>query len=171
MALNAAALAVAMVCMAYASVPLYRIFCQVTGFGGTTREGTVAPGAVAGDHEITVRFNADTDKNLPWKFAPVQHEMRVKIGEQALAHFWAENIDNKPVTGQAVYNVVPHEAGSYFVKIQCFCFDKQTLKPGQRVDMPVVFYVDPEILKDPEARDIRTITLSYTFFLENQQKQ
>ncbi len=167
-AVNAAALAVAMVGLAYASVPLYRLFCSVTGFGGTTQEGTKAPGAVAGEHEITILFNADTDPNLNWTFKPLQRSIRVKVGEQSLAHYVAINNENKPVTGHAVYNVVPHGAGPYFVKIACFCFTKQTLKEKQRADMPVSFYVDPEILNDPEMKDVRTITLSYTFFQQNQ---
>ena len=165
--MNAAALAVAMLMLAYASVPLYRLFCAVTGFGGTTQEGLKAPGAVGND-EITIRFNSDTDKNLPWKFAPGEREIKVKIGEQGLTHYVAENMSNQPVTGHAVYNVVPHAAGAHFVKIHCFCFENQTLKPKQRVDMPVSFYVDPAILTDADAKDIKTITLSYTFFEQKQ---
>lgn len=168
LAINAAALAVAMLMFTYASVPLYRLFCAVTGFGGTTQEGKHAPGAVLGEHEILVRFNADIDKNLPWKFAPGEREVKVKIGEQGLTHYVAENLSNQPVTGHAVYNVVPHAAGAYFVKIHCFCFENQTLKPKQRVDMPVTFYVDPAILNDPDAKDIHTITLSYIFFKQKQ---
>lgn len=168
LAMNALALAVAMLCMAYASVPLYRLFCQVTGFGGTTREGHAAPGAVANSEEITVLFNADTDPNLHWTFKPLQRAMRVKIGEQMLAHYVAINQEDRPVSGRAVYNVVPHGAGPYFVKIACFCFTQQTLKPKQRADMPVSFYIDPAIRDDPEMRDVKTITLSYTFFPENQ---
>lgn len=164
LAINAAVLAVAMLGLAYASVPLYRLFCQVTGFGGTTQEGLVAPGAVAGEHEITVFFNADTDPNLNWTFKPSQRSISVKVGEQSLAHYVAINNDKASVAGHAVYNVVPHGAGAYFVKIACFCFEKQTLKAHQRVDMPVSFYIDPEILNDPEMKDVRTITLSYTFF-------
>lgn len=162
-AANALALAVAMLCLAYASVPLYRLFCQVTGYGGTTQQGVHAPGAM-GAREITVYFNADTDQNLNWTFKPRQRKMRVKIGEQSLAHYEATNNDDTPVTGHAVYNVVPHGAGPYFVKIHCFCFEQQTLKARQRVDMPVSFYIDPAILNDPEMKDIGTITLSYTFF-------
>lgn len=165
MAINAAALAVAMVCMAYASVPLYRLFCQVTGFGGMTQEGIAAPGAVS-QREITVLFNADTDPNLNWDFHPLQRELKVKIGEQALAHYVAVNRNGAPVSGHAVYNVVPHGVGPYFVKVQCFCFTEQTLKPHQRADMPVSFYIDPEILNDPEMKNVGTITLSYTFFPE-----
>lgn len=165
LAINAAVLAVAMLGLAYASVPLYRLFCQVTGFGGTTQEGKVAPGAV-GEREITIRFNADTDSALNWNFKPGERETKVKVGEQGLTYYVAENNDNTPVTGHAVYNVVPHGAGAYFVKIACFCFENQTLKPHQKVHMPVSFYVDPDILKDPEMKDVHTITLSYTFFAQ-----
>lgn len=165
LALNALALAVAMLALAYASVPLYRLFCQVTGFGGTTQEGKHAPGAV-GNRHITILFNADTDQNLNWDFKPGERQMQVKIGEQSLTHYVAENRDNVPVTGHAVYNVVPHGAGQYFVKIACFCFQQQTLKPHQKVNMPVSFYVDPAILTDPEMKGIGTITLSYTFFAQ-----
>lgn len=163
LALNAAVLAISMLGLAYASVPLYRLFCQVTGFGGTTQEGLVAPGAVAG-HEVKVRFNADTDPNLNWNFKPGEREMKVKVGEQSLSYYIAENKDSASLTGHATYNVVPHGAGQYFVKIHCFCFENQTLKPGQKVHMPVSFYIDPAILNDPEMKDISTITLSYTFF-------
>ena len=163
-ALNAAALALAMLGLAYASVPLYRLFCQVTGFGGTTQTGLVAPGAVKGQHNITIRFNSDIDAGLPWTFAPGQSHMVVKVGEQSLAYFKAKNLTKSLVSGRAVYNVVPHQAGPYFVKIACFCFSEQTLAGGQEVDMPVSFYVDPAILDDPEMKDVGTITLSYTFF-------
>jgi cytochrome c oxidase assembly protein subunit 11 len=163
LAINAAILAVAMLGLAYASVPLYRLFCQVTGYGGTTQEGVHAPG---GEHNrtILVQFNADTDPALNWSFKPGEREIRVKIGEQGITHYVAENKDNEPVTGHAAYNVVPHQAGQYFVKISCFCFTNQTLKPHQKVDMPVLFYIDPAILKDPELKDLGSITLSYTFF-------
>jgi cytochrome c oxidase assembly protein subunit 11 len=163
LAMNAAALAVAMLGLAYASVPLYRLFCQVTGFGGTTQAGISAPGAAEG-HTITVRFNADIDKDLPWKFAPGERAVRIKIGEQGLTHYVAENLSNQPITGHATYNVVPHGAGQYFVKIACFCFENQILRAKQRVDMPVSFYIDPAILNDPEMKNTREITLSYTFF-------
>jgi cytochrome c oxidase assembly protein subunit 11 len=165
LAVNAAVLAVAMLGLAYASVPLYRLFCQVTGFGGTTQAGLKAPGAV-GEKQITILFNADTGQNLNWSFKPGEREIKIKVGEQGLTHYVAENRDNSPVTGQATYNVVPHGAGQYFVKIHCFCFENQTLKPHQKVNMPVSFYVDPAILTDPEMKDISTITLSYTFFAQ-----
>jgi cytochrome c oxidase assembly protein subunit 11 len=163
-ALNAAVLALAMLGLAYASVPLYRLFCQVTGFGGTTQTALVAPGAVNGQHTINIRFNSDIDAGLPWKFAPGQSHMVVKIGEQSLSYFKAKNLAKTAVSGRAVYNVVPHQAGAYFVKIACFCFEKQTLAAGQEVDMPVSFYIDPAILDDPAMKDVGTITLSYTFF-------
>lgn len=163
LAINFFALALAMLCLAYASVPLYRLFCQVTGYGGTTQEGLHAPGAV-GERNLTIFFNADTDKNLPWKFAPGERQVSVKIGEQGLTHYVAENLSDSPITGHAIYNVVPHQAGQYFIKIACFCFENQTLKPHQKVDMPVSFYVDPAMLDDPEMKNITNITLSYTFF-------
>jgi len=163
LALNLAALAVGMLMLAYASVPLYRLFCEVTGYGGTTRTATSpAPGAVG--KTITVAFSAETDPNLPWEFLPERRSQRVKIGEQSLAFYTAKNLNNKPVSGNAVYNVVPHQAGAYFVKIDCFCFQEQTLAPKEKVNMPVSFYIDPAILKDPDLKGIETITLSYTFF-------
>lgn len=163
LALNCAILVIAMFGLAYASVPLYRLFCQVTGFGGTTQEALVAPGAVSG-HVINVRFNADIDPALPWEFKPGERQMRVKVGEQSLTHYVAYNKTNSPVTGHATYNVVPHGAGAYFSKIHCFCFENQTLQPRQKMNMPVSFFIDPAILNDPEMKDVRTITLSYTFF-------
>ncbi|AJD53599.1 cytochrome c oxidase assembly protein subunit 11 [Thalassospira sp. MBR-102] len=152
-----------MIGLSYASVPLYALFCQVTGYGGTTQVGTDAPRDVS-EKTIKIRFNADVNSRLPWQFKPEQREMTVKLGEDNLAHYMAENMSVKPVTGQAVYNVTPLKAGQYFSKIACFCFDEQTLEPGQRVDMPVSFYVDPAIAEDPNTRDVKTITLSYTFY-------
>ncbi len=149
--------------LAFASVPLYRLFCQVTGFGGTPRVETAGPtGKVAG--QITVRFDSNVNSGLPWRFKPVQRQMKVGIGEATLAHFTAENLSDKPATGTATFNVTPHKAAQYFAKVQCFCFDEQRLEAGQLVDMPVSFFIDPEILDDPNARDVSTITLSYTFF-------
>lgn len=152
-----------MVGLAYASVPLYKIFCQVTGFGGTTQVATEAPHTVS-DETIRIRFNADVNSALKWQFKPVQREMTVRLGEDNLAHYVAENMATRPITGQAVYNVTPLKAGQYFSKIACFCFDEQTLQPGERVDMPVSFYVDPAIAEDINTQDVKTITLSYTFF-------
>jgi cytochrome c oxidase assembly protein subunit 11 len=144
-------------------VPLYRIFCQVTGFAGTTQRADTMPDQVL-DRSIKVRFDANVAKSMPWKFHPVQNEVDVKIGESTLAFYEAENLSGKPVRGTATFNVTPEAAGYYFNKIECFCFTEQILKPGQRVDMPVNFFIDPEIAKDPDARKITEITLSYTFF-------
>lgn len=158
-----AAIVVGMTGLSFAAVPLYRLFCQVTGYGGTPQVAAAAPSS-ASDRVITVRFNSDTAAGLPWRFGPVQREVRVRIGEVALAHFAAENLSDRTIAGTATFNVTPHKAGPYFSKIQCFCFDEQTLAPGQRVDMPVSFFVDAEILDDPNLAEVNTITLSYTFF-------
>jgi len=159
----AASVAVAMVGLAYASVPLYSMFCEVTGFGGTTQRADVAP-ETAIDKFITIRFDANTAGSLGWNFHPVQTVMKVKIGEQNLAHYSATNNSGKVLTGSAIFNVTPSEAGAYFNKIQCFCFTEQTLKPGESADLPVDFFVDPAILDDPDSKSISEITLSYTFF-------
>lgn len=163
-ALAAVGVILGMVGLTAASVPLYRLFCAVTGYGGTTSVAERAP-AEALDRTITVRFNADVDPKLPWGFRPAQRAMEVRIGEQNLAFYEAVNRADRPVVGSATYNVTPHQAGYYFSKIACFCFDEQTLQPGEAVEMPVSFFVDPAILDDPDARDLREITLSYTFFL------
>jgi cytochrome c oxidase assembly protein subunit 11 len=164
-------LAVSAICgmlgLTAASVPLYRLFCQVTGYGGTTQVAEALPEAPLA-RTIKVRFNADVDPALPWSFRPLQREVEVRIGEQNLAFFQARNQSDRPVVGQAVYNVTPFKAGPYFDKIACFCFDEQRLEPGQEVDMPVSFFVDPAILDDPNTRDLTTITLSYTFFRQDE---
>ena len=164
-ALAAVMLVFGMTGLAFASVPLYRIFCQVTGFDGTTMRASAdsVPGAVAGS-SISIRFDANTSSALPWKFAPVKHTETVTIGEREIAHYSAKNLSDRTVTGSASFNVTPILAGKYFTKIQCFCFEQQTLKPGEEVQMPVVYYVDPKILTDPSTRDIGEITLSYTFY-------
>jgi cytochrome c oxidase assembly protein subunit 11 len=164
-----ALLVAAMVGLAFASVPLYRIFCQVTGFDGTTQraDGAKAPGPVAGN-TVSVRFDANTAPSLPWRFKPEQNTERVVIGEREMAFFTAKNLSARTITGTASFNVTPTQAGKYFTKIQCFCFSEQTLKPGEEVRMPVVFYVDPAILKDRDANDISEITLSYTFYAVDQ---
>jgi cytochrome c oxidase assembly protein subunit 11 len=162
-AFAAATVAAGMVGLAYASVPLYAIFCQTTGFGGTTQRATQAP-TQSSTAEITVRFDSNVDSQLGWTFRPSQTAITVKLDEQAMAHYEAVNLTDQTITGTAVYNVTPPEAGAYFNKIQCFCFTEQTLKPGEHADLPVVFYVDPEILKDPDSKSIREITLSYTFY-------
>lgn len=152
-----------MVMLAYASVPLYRIFCQATGFGGTTQRAS-SNLSTPSTQRMRVDFNADTDPNLPWKFAPVQRFVDVNLGVNTLIAYSAENLSDAPITGMATYNVTPHEVGRYFIKIQCFCFEEQRLAPHEKVNMPVSFYIDPAILDDPEARDITEVTLSYTFF-------
>ena len=166
---TALGVSVAMLGAAYAAVPLYRIFCQVTGFGGTTQRAEQAPGQVS-DKTIVVRFDANTSAKLDWAFHPVTVPLTVKIGEQAMAHYEAKNLSNVPLTGSAVFNVTPPTAGAYFNKIQCFCFTEQTLKPGESADMPVVFFVDPDILNDPDTAGIKEITLSYTFYPVDQPK-
>jgi len=157
--------ALAMLGLGYAAVPLYRIFCQVTGFGGTTQRVDAARAATVNvaNRMISVRFDGNVARDVPWRFGPEQVTQKMKIGERKLAFFKAKNLSDQPFTGVASFNVEPEQAGRYFNKIHCFCFDKQTLQPGQEVDMPVQYYVDPAILDDPDARDIEQITLSYTF--------
>lgn len=159
----AAAAAAGMVGLSYASVPLYRMFCQVTGFGGTTQRASAAAPVVL-DRAMTIRFDANVDPGLPWAFKPEQVSQTVKVGETALAFFEAENDGAKPVSGRATFNVTPEKAAIYFKKIHCFCFDQQTLKPGEKVSMPVTYFVDPKIADDPALDDVDTVTLSYTFF-------
>jgi cytochrome c oxidase assembly protein subunit 11 len=162
-AVIAASVAAGMVGLSYASVPLYRLFCQVTGFGGTTQRADAAP-LKATDREISVRFDANTSPKLHWSFHAVQTSMKVKVGEQHMAYYRATNTTDKPLTGSAVFNVTPVQAGAYFNKIQCFCFTEQTLQPGESIEMPVDFFVDPDMLNDPDAQNITEITLSYTFY-------
>jgi len=152
--------------LAYASVPLYQLFCQVTGYGGTTQIADGAPGRVL-DRVITVRFNADVSKSLAWRFRPVQRSIDVRLGAQALAFYEARNDADTPTTGAATFNVTPAKAGIYFNKVACFCFDEQTLAPGQSADMPVTFFIDPKLANDRNLNDVTTITLSYTFFNAN----
>lgn len=153
-----------MIGLAFASVPLYRLFCQVTGFGGTPRVAAANTVASGSGREITVRFDANVNSALPWRFKPVQRKLDVRVGESTLAHYTAENLSDDPVSGSATFNVTPYKAAPYFVKVACFCFDEQKLEAGQTMDMPVSFYIDPEILNDINTRDVDTITLSYTFF-------
>ena len=162
-AVVAAGVVVGMMGVAYAAVPLYRMFCQVTGFGGTTQVAEKAPVAV-GERIITVRFNADTARGMPWKFQPQQRAVSLKVGQQALALYEAANPTDRRIVGTSTFNVTPLKAGPYFSKIECFCFTEQALAPGQSVDMPVSFFVDPEISNDRNLDDVKTITLSYTFF-------
>lgn len=152
----------AMVGLAFASAPLYRAFCQATGFGGTPLRAEKAPGAVAG--QVGVRFDANVHPGLPWRFEPEQLTVQVKPGAQTKILYRAQNLSARTITGQAAFNVSPDQVGKYFKKIQCFCFSEQTLKPGEKVDMPVIFFVDPAIEKDPDTKDVHEITLSYTFY-------
>lgn len=152
-----------MIGLSFASVPLYKLFCQVTGFDGTTMRSTALPDKVL-DRKMEIRFNADTSPDLPWTFKPDQHKVTVNIGQEGLVSYQARNDTAQPTTGTAVYNVTPEKAGKYFHKIQCFCFDRQTLTPRQDMHMPVVFYVDPSLADDREMDDVKVITLSYTFF-------
>ena len=162
--------AAAMVGVSYAAVPLYRLFCEATGYNGTPQRAAAAA-SHAVDHWVTVRFDAETAPDLPWSFRPAQGPMRVKVGESALAYFRAENRSKEPITGAATYNVTPLKVGYYFDKTQCFCFSEQTLKPGEVAELPVSFFVDPDIVKDRNLDDISTITLSYTFFRAKRQEE
>ena len=157
------AVVVAMVGLSFASVPLYRMFCAATGFGGTTQRATAAPKEVA-DEVVTVRFDTSTAPDLGWDFYPLVHEVTLHPGERREVFFRAINRSPEAVTGAATYNVTPAKVGIYFDKLQCFCFDKQRLDSGEKKDMGVVFFVDPDIARDPETRDVRVITLSYTMF-------
>jgi cytochrome c oxidase assembly protein subunit 11 len=152
-----------MVGLAYASVPLYRLFCQVTGFGGTPQRA-LANDSQAIDRTVTVQFNADIGGNLPWRFAPAQRAVEVQVGADAMAYFEAENLSDRPVAGSAVFNVTPEKAAPYFVKVQCFCFERQELAPGATASLPVAFFIDPAIAQDPNLDDLGLITLSYTFY-------
>ena len=149
--------------LAWASVPFYDWFCRVTGFGGTTGVSEVASDEIL-DQTIKVRFDASLERNMPWEFTPVVREMEMRIGETGLAFYEAYNPTDRPIAGSASYNVAPYEAGGFFSKIDCFCFEEQVLAPGERVQMPVTFYVDPEIVTDRDAKYVHSITLSYTFY-------
>jgi len=150
--------------LSFAAVPFYDWFCRVTGYGGTTTTAA-APSERVLERTIKVRFDASVDRDMPWTFRPMQREIEVRLGETALVFYEAVNPTDRPVAGTASFNVAPYSAGSYFAKIACFCFEMQVLQPGERLEMPVTFYVDPEILEDREAKGLHTITLSYTFHL------
>lgn len=171
-ALVLAAVACGMVAMAFAAVPLYRLFCQITGYGGTTQVAAGLPGTVD-EREIVVRFDANVHPGLPWAFQPEVREVRLRVGESGLVFYKAENLAQYASTGVATFNVTPLQAGQYFNKVQCFCFDEQKLEPGASVEMGVSFFIDPAILSDGDMDSIHTITLSYTFFasLEAEEEQ
>ncbi|MCH9748245.1 MAG: cytochrome c oxidase assembly protein [Alphaproteobacteria bacterium] len=156
-------LVVFMAGLAWASIPFYDWFCRVTGFGGTTSVSEVVSSTIL-DQTIKVRFDASLERNMPWEFTPVVREMELRIGETGLAFYEAFNPTDKPVAGSASYNVAPYAAGGFFSKIDCFCFEEQILEPGERIQMPVTFYVDPEIVSDRDAKYVHSITLSYTFY-------
>ena len=165
MGLAALGLAGGMLGVSFAAVPLYRLFCQVTGFGGTPMlAGGTAPGAAANGPTLTIRFVGTVQPNLPWRFVAGQGPMPLRLGEEGIAFYQATNNGDRPTTGIAAYNVTPEIVGQYFHKTACFCFTEQTLQPGERVDMPLTFWVDPAMVEDINTRDIRTITISYSFF-------
>ena len=151
-----------MLALTAAAVPLYDMFCRVTGYGGTPQTATETTGVIL-DETIRIHFDANSVSSMNWTFRPMQREMTVRIGEEALAFYEAVNNSDQPVTGRAIYNVSPDITGYYFDKIECFCFTEQTLQPGERVEMPISFFVDPDMVTDPDAGHIRDITLSYTF--------
>jgi len=154
---------VVMGALSWASVPFYDWFCRVTGFGGVTGVASQGSDTIL-DKTITVRFDASKERGMPWEFTPKVREMEIKIGETGLAFYEAYNPTDRPVAGQASYNVTPYSAGGYFDKIACFCFEEQVLQPGERIEMPVTFFVDPEIVEDRDGKYVHTITLSYTFY-------
>lgn len=161
-ALFAAGIVVGMTGLGWASVPLYRVFCQATGLNGTTNRGLAAPGAI--NAQVTINFDTNVAPHMPWSFRPELPSSTVDIGARDMTFFIARNDSDHPVTGTATFNVTPAQAGKYFTKIQCFCFTQQTLKPHEEVRMPVIYFVDPKIHTDPDASDVKVITLSYTFY-------
>jgi cytochrome c oxidase assembly protein subunit 11 len=166
----AAGLVCAMVGLAYASVPLYDLFCRVTGFGGTTMVAAGLPEAIEGK-SVKIRFDTNIDGSLPWIFYVEEQVQTIKIGEAGISNFVAKSQSASVSAGKAVYNVTPSSAGAYFNKVQCFCFTRQQLKPGEQVTMPIQYFIDPAILDDPDTRDIREITLSYTFYPAEQDEK
>ena len=151
-----------MLSLSFIAVPFYDWFCRVTGFGGVTQTAATESDVIL-DREMTVRFDGSKDANMPWEFRPVENKMKIKIGETGLAFYTAHNPTDEVIAGTASFNVFPYSAGAYFTKIACFCFEEQVLQPGETVEMPVTFYVDPEIVEDIEAKYVNSITLSYTF--------
>jgi cytochrome c oxidase assembly protein subunit 11 len=166
----AAATVAGMTGLSFAAVPLYQAFCRITGYGGTTQTADAAPTQVL-DRRIVVRFDANIAPDLPVEFAPRQRSETLRIGETGLAFYRVRNLSDQPVTARATYNVAPHMAGPYFAKLECFCFQDRVLAPGEEAELPVVFFVDPEIASDPDTREIGTLTLSYTFFRSAAQPQ
>lgn len=167
-ALYSGCLALGMLGLSFAAVPLYDAFCRITGYGGTPKI-VAGPDQVILERTVELRFDANVAKGLNWKFGPNEPVRRVRLGELSETSYYAQNMSKDKITGRAIYNVVPEKAAVYFSKIECFCFQEQTLKPGERVNMPIVFYVDSDLDKDHNMRDVKSITLSYTFFLTNQE--
>jgi cytochrome c oxidase assembly protein subunit 11 len=163
LAFTVLAFVIGMVCLSYAAVPFYKLFCKATGFGGTPQIASANTTQI-GTRAVTVNFNANVDSQLPWEFAPLQRSITVKPGETSLIFFSAKNLSSKPITGTATFNVTPEKAAKYFNKIQCFCFTNQTLGAKQKLTLPVSFFIDPEMEKDPLLKDLTIITLSYSFF-------
>lgn len=160
---------VGMIGLAYASVPLYDLFCRVTGYGGTTQRADMLADQTI-DRDMKVRFSANVHRDMPWDFKPQQVSQKLKVGEQGLAYFEAHNPTNQTIVGTATYNVAPHKAGTYFAKIECFCFTEQVLQPGESVVMPVVYFIDPLIEEDRNLNEVTEVTLSYTFFVMDDEK-
>ena len=169
-ALGLGVVVVGMLGLAFASEPLYRLFCQVTGYGGTTQVADkVQATSINTDRMVKIRFDANVNHKLPWRFTPSQKQMKVRVGESALAMYEATNTSNQTLVGTATFNVTPYTAATHFNKIECFCFSEQLLRPGEKIQMPVAFFIDPEIIEDRDADDLSAITLSYTFFLDQDQ--
>jgi len=164
------AMVVAMTGMAYAAVPLYQLFCQVTGYGGTTQRSELLSDTPVLDRQIVVRFDANIAGDINWDFKPVERKVAINLGEQKQISFTAENLSNETITGTATFNVTPQYAGVYFNKIECFCFTETTLKPGEKIDMPVVFFIDPDLDNEEVLNNLKTITLSYTMFREDDEE-
>jgi len=157
-----------MVGLSFAAVPLYDLFCSVTGFGGTTQTAESAPTTV-GERVMAVQFNSDVSHDVPWRFKPSQREVKLRVGEVGLAFYTATNESKNTILGSATFNVTPLKAGIYFTKIDCFCFEEQVLRPGERAELPVTFFIDPDIVNDRDMDDVTTITLSYTFFNQGEE--
>ena len=165
-----AGLVVGMAGLSYAAVPLYQVFCQVTGYGGTTQRAEISDDIEVLKRKITVRFDANISKNLDWDFKPAQRDVEINLGASTEIKYTAENLSDRPITGMATFNVTPQYAGIYFNKIECFCFTQTTLQPGEKIDMPVVFFIDPDLDKEEIMKNLETITLSYTFFEEESEE-
>ena len=157
-----------MVGLSFAAVPLYDLFCSVTGFGGTTQTAEAAPDAI-GTRVMAVQFNSDVSHDVPWRFKPSQREVELRVGEVGLAFYSATNESENTILGSATFNVTPLKAGYYFTKVECFCVEEQVLRPGESAELPVTFYIDPEIVNDRDMDDVTTITLSYTFFNQGEE--